>query len=59
MNTLSQKIDTGYMFLLPNGMNGALANTDNLWLNTKYQTKEEQEKLALRWLQTVRFSDKN
>ena len=59
VNTLSQTIDTGYMFLLPNGMNGALANTDNLWLNTKYQNTEEQEKLALRWLQTVRFSDKN
>ena len=59
VKTLSQKIDTGYMFLLPNGMNGALANTENLWLNTKYQTAEQQEALALRWLQTVRFSDKN
>ena len=56
---ISQRIDTGYMFLLPNGMNGALANTDNLWLNTKYQTAEQQEKLAVRWLETVRFSDKN
>lgn len=56
---ISQTIDTGYMFLLPHGVNSAAVNGELLWLNTNYLTKEQQESLTTRWLQHVRFSKNN
>lgn len=53
---VSQTIDTGYLFLLPNGVNGAAADGEGLWLNTNYLDKERQETLISRWFENVRFS---
>lgn len=56
---ISQTVDTGYMFLLPDGVNGAAVNPDKLWLNKNYIKKEQQETLVTRWLEHVRFSKNN
>lgn len=53
---ISQTIDTGYMFLLPNGVTGAAADPENLWLNTNYLHKDQQDALTARWLENVRFN---
>ncbi|MBQ7759854.1 MAG: extracellular solute-binding protein [Acidaminococcaceae bacterium] len=53
---VSQTIDTGYMFLLPQGIKGSAANPEILWLNTNYLKKEKQEALISNWLEKVRFN---
>lgn len=56
---VSQTIDTGYMFLLPQGINGSAANPEFLWLNTSYLSKEQQDALISNWLENVRFNKNN
>lgn len=57
VKSVSQTNDTGFMFLLPQGINGSVANAEQLWLNTEYLLPDRQEYLASRWLDTVRFSE--
>lgn len=57
VKSISQANDTGFMFLLPQGINGTVANAEQLWLNTEYLLPDRQEYLASRWLDTVRFSE--
>lgn len=47
---------TGYLFLLPRGINGQAANTEKIWLNKSYLTLAGQEALTAKWLERVRFS---
>ena len=56
---ISQTIDTGYIFLLPNGVKGKAVSPNGLWLNTDYIQKERQDKLITRWLENVRFNKNN
>ena len=56
---ISQTIDTGYIFLLPNGVKGKAVSPNGLWLNTDYVQKERQDKLITRWLENVRFNKNN
>lgn len=49
--------NTGFMFLLPHGVDAPAAEPDKLWLNTSYLGYQEQEKLNKKWLDIVRFSN--
>lgn len=56
---VSLEQNTGYIFLLTNGLRGNHINEpEKLWLNTKYYLRSEQETLINRWLQSVRFAAK-
>ncbi len=54
---ISLEKNTGFMFLLPQGIDGSAANPKKLWLNTAYLSYPEQEKLNRKWLDLVRFSN--
>lgn len=63
MEAAPQKIsleqNTGYIFLLPNGLKGNhLKNYAKLWLNINYQLPAQQEILTNKWLQSARFAVK-
>lgn len=51
--------NTGYVFLLPNGLKGSSVNQpEKLWLNTEYALPAQQEILVNKWLQSARFAIK-
>lgn len=51
--------NTGYVFLLPNGLKGSSVNhPEKLWLNTEYTLPAQQEILVNKWLQSARFAVK-
>lgn len=54
---ISLEKNTGFMFLLPQGIDGPAADPNKLWLNTTYLSYPEQEKLNRKWLDLVRFSN--
>lgn len=54
---ISQMHETGFMFLLPQGLHGAEAAPSRLWLNTEYLLAAPQEALTAKWLDNVRFSN--
>ena len=54
---ISLEKNTGFMFLLPQGIDGPAADPNKLWLNTAYLSYPEQEKLNRKWLDLVRFSN--
>lgn len=54
---ISLEKNTGFMFLLPQGIDGPTADPNKLWLNTTYLSYPEQEKLNRKWLDLVRFSN--
>lgn len=54
---ISLEKNTGFMFLLPQGIDGPAADPNKLWLNTTYLSYLEQEKLNRKWLDLVRFSN--
>lgn len=54
---ISLEKNTGFMFLLPQGIDGPAADPNKLWLNTNYLSYPEQEKLNRKWLDLVRFSN--
>lgn len=56
LKAISQKNNTGYMFLLPRGVADRAANPDKIWLNKNYLTVAEQDALTDKWLERVRFS---
>lgn len=63
MSSAPQKValeqNTGYMFLLSNGLNGNhIEQPEKLWLNTAYNTLVQQEILTNKWLQSARFAVK-
>ncbi len=59
VKTLSQSSDTGFTFVFnPNDKDTPL-EPELLWLNTEYIQKTQQEALVSRWLENVRFSEKN
>lgn len=53
---IAQEKNTGFMFFLPQGIDGIAANPDKLWLNNNYLSFSAQEKLTDKWLEKVRFS---
>ncbi|MCD8175199.1 MAG: hypothetical protein LUD41_04590, partial [Phascolarctobacterium sp.] len=53
---ISQVADTGFMFLLPQGLNGSAADSKLLWLNTGYPKPADQDSLIAKWFGNVRFS---
>lgn len=54
---ISLEKNTGFMFLLPQGIDGPAVDPNKLWLNTTYLSYTEQEKLNRKWLDLVRFSN--
>ena len=63
MSSAPQKValeqNTGYMFLLSNGLNGNhIELPEKLWLNTAYNTLVQQAFLTNKWLQSARFAVK-
>lgn len=54
---VSQVNETGFMFLLPQGLNGAEAEPSKLWFNKDYLLAAPQEALTSKWLDNVRFSN--
>lgn len=54
---ISLEKNTGFMFLLPQGIDGPAADPNKLWLNITYLSYPEQEKLNRKWLDLVRFSN--
>ncbi len=53
---ISQINNTGFMFLLPQGLQGNAVDHRLLWLNTGYRTEAAREALIAKWLDTVRFN---
>ncbi|MCD8198856.1 MAG: ABC transporter substrate-binding protein [Phascolarctobacterium sp.] len=53
---ISQVADTGFMFLLPQGLNGSAVDPNLLWLNINYPESADQDALLTKWLGNVRFS---
>lgn len=53
---ISQEDATGYLFLFPRGIEGAVADGEKIWLNNSYLEPKQQEKLTTKWLDKVRFS---
>lgn len=54
---VAQEKNTGFLFLLPQGLDGQAVNSEKIWLNTKYLTSEKKAQLVDKWLETVRFSN--
>lgn len=54
---LAQEKNTGFLFLLPQGIDGQAVNPERIWINTKYLTNENKTLLVNKWLETVRFSN--
>lgn len=54
---VSQVNETGFMFLLPQGLNGAEVAPDQLWINKNYLLTAQLDDLTSKWLANVRFSN--
>lgn len=52
----SQRLNTGFRFIFPRGIDEEPINEKLLWLNNKYVDEKSQEQLLNKWLSGVRFS---
>lgn len=50
--------NTGFLFLLPNGLQCSVADANKLWQNKTYLMASAQEKLTNKWLEKVRFNNR-
>ena len=51
--------DTGLVFLLNHGTGTPLVRPERVWLNTKYSSWTERDRLSQKWLREIRFSSNN
>ena len=56
LQAVCQQNNAGYMFLLPQGIEGQAADPEKIWLNKSYLTAAQQDELIDKWLNRVRFS---
>lgn len=56
---ISQSIDTGFNFIVCQDKKAASLAPEQMWLNTNYIQKAQQEALVSHWVENVRFSVKN
>ena len=56
---ISQSIDTGFNFIVSKDKKATSLSPEQMWLNTEYIQKAQQEALVSHWVENVRFSVKN
>lgn len=57
VKVISQKQDTGFIYLVQEGKLNPIADPRKVWINRDYLTREKLEALTNQWVEKVRFSN--